>query len=105
MIRGCDDSSVDMDPRRDVSLAEGEVLVQPQGAVRARRLVRTIESFEFVRTDRAYSSKLETNARKALKGPHKAPACKAGSLGAYLRSPVFGEVPRLVRITRARGGN
>ena len=35
LIGGCDDSSVDMGPRRDVSLAEGVVLVQTLGAVRA----------------------------------------------------------------------
>ena len=35
LIGGCDDSSVDMGRRRDVSLAEGVVLVQTPGAVRA----------------------------------------------------------------------
>ena len=94
-----------MGPRRDVTLAEGVVLVQTLGAVRAGRLVRTIDSFEFVGTDKAYSNKLTRIVRKALKGLNKASACTAESLGAYLKSPVFGEAPRLVRISRARGSN
>ena len=105
LIEGCDDSSVDMGPRRDVTLAEGVVLVQTLGEVRAGRLVRTIGSFEFVGTDQAYSSKLNRIARKALKGLKYASECTAESLGAYLKSPVFGEAPRLVRISQARGSN
>ena len=35
MIGGCDDSSVDMGRRRDVSLADVVVLVETLGAVRA----------------------------------------------------------------------
>ena len=58
LIEGCDDSSVDMGRRRDVTLADVVVLVQTPGAVPAGRLVRTIDSFEFVGTDTANSSKL-----------------------------------------------
>ena len=47
-----------MGPWRDVFLAEGVVLVQTPGAVRAGGLVRTINFFKFVGTDKAYSSKL-----------------------------------------------
>ena len=94
-----------MGRRRDVSLADVVVLVQTLGAVRAGRLVRTIDPFEFVGTDKAYSSKLTRIALKALKGLKCAFACTAESLGAYLKSPFFGEAPRLVRISRARGSN
>ena len=51
MIGKCDDSSVDMGPRRDVSLAKGVVLIETPGEVRAGRLVRTIYFFEFVGND------------------------------------------------------
>ena len=61
--------------------------------------------FEFVGTDKAYSSKLNKIARKAIRGLNRASACTAESLGAYLKSPVFGEAPRLVRISRAKGSN
>ena len=105
MIGECDGSSVDMGPRRDVSLAEGLVLIETPGEVRAGRLVLTIGYFEFVGTHKAYSRKLSRIARKALKGLSKAPECTAVNLGAYLESPVFGEPPRLVRIFRARGSN
>ena len=45
LIGGCDYSSVDMGPRRDVSLAEVVVLVKTPGAVRAGGLVQTIDPF------------------------------------------------------------
>ena len=66
LIGGCGDSSVDMGQRRHVSLAEGLVLIGTLGAIRAGGLVRTIDSFEFIGTDKAYSSKLIRIARKAL---------------------------------------
>ena len=94
MIGGYDESSVDMGPRRDASLAEGAVLVETPGAVRAERLVRTIGSFELVGADKAFSSKLTRIVRKALKRLNCASECTAESLGAYLKSPVFGEAPR-----------
>ena len=72
-----------MGPRRDVFLAKGVVLVQTPGEVRAGRLVRTIDSFEFVGTDKAYSSKQIRVALKALKGLNCASACTAESPGAY----------------------
>ena len=81
MIGGCDGSSVDMGPRRDVSLAGGMVLIETLGVVRAGRLVRTIDSFEFVGTDRAHSSKPTKISRKALKGLNNASACTAEGLG------------------------
>ena len=81
LIGGCDDSSVGMGPRCDVSLAEGVVLVQTPGEVRAGRLVRTIDSFEFVGNDKAVSSRLSRIARKTLKGLYCASACTVGSLG------------------------
>ena len=56
-------------------------------AFRAGRLVRTINSLEFVKTDKAYSCKQTRIARKAHKGPNKAYVCTAESLGAYLKSP------------------
>ena len=65
--------------------------------------MRTIDSFDFFGTDKVYSTELSRVVRKALKGLNKAFACTAVSLGAYLKSPVFGEAPRLVRISRARG--
>ena len=86
MIGGCGNSSVDY---RDVFLAEGVVLVQTPGAVRAKRLVRAIGYFEFVGTDKDYSSKLSRIVRKAPKGLYCASACTAESLGAYLKSPVL----------------
>ena len=58
LIGGCDDSFVDIGPRRDVTLAEDVVLVEAPGVVRVGRQVRTIGSFEFVGTGKAYSSKL-----------------------------------------------
>ena len=67
--------------------------------------MRTIDSLEFVGTDKAYSKKLNGFVRKALKGLNYASACTAESLGAYLKSPVFGERPRLLRISQARGSN
>ena len=78
-----------MGRRRDVSLAKGVVLVQSLVAVRAGRLVRTIDSFEFVGTDKAYSSKQTRIDRKALKGLNRVSACMDESLGAYLKSPVL----------------
>ena len=54
LIGGCDDSSVVMGPRRDVSLAEGVGMVQTLGEGRAGRQVRAIGSFEFVGTDKAF---------------------------------------------------
>ena len=100
-----DDSSVYLGPRCDVSFAEGVVLVQTPGAVRARRLVRTIGSFEFLGTEQARSGKLTQTDFKALKGLYCASACTAERLGGYLKSPAFGEAPRLVRISQARGSN
>ena len=94
MIGGCDDPSVDMGPRRDGFLEEGAVLVETLGAVRAGRLVRTIGSFEFFGAYKAYFSKLNRIARKALKKLKCASAYTAESLKAYLKSPVFGEAPR-----------
>ena len=91
--------------RRDVSLAESVVLVETLGAVRAGRLVRIIGSFEFVGASKIHLSKLNRIIPKALNGLNKESACTAESLGAYLKSPVFGEAPRLVKISRARGSN
>ena len=68
MIGGYDESSVDMGPRRDASLAEGAVLVETLGAVRSGGLVQAIGSFEFVGTDKAYFSKLTRVASNSLKG-------------------------------------
>ena len=89
LIGGCDDS------RCDVSLAEGVFLVETPGAVRARGLVRTINSSEFVGADNAFFSKLTRVVSKALKGLKCTSACTAESLGVCLISPVFGEAPRL----------
>ena len=70
-----------MGPRRDLFLAEGVVLIETLGAVRARgRLVRSIGSFEFVRTDKAYFSELTRIVSKALKWLKYASACTAESL-------------------------
>ena len=94
-----------MGPRRDVPLAEGVALVETPEAVRAGRLVRTTGSFEIAGTDKAYSSKQTRIALKALKQRKCSSACTAEGLGAYIKSPVFGEAPQLVRISRARGSN
>ena len=75
-----------MGPRRGVSLAEGVLLVRTLGAVRAGRLVRTIGSFEFIGTDKAYSRKLTRIVRKALKGLKYASACTAEGLGPTSRA-------------------
>ena len=83
-----------MGPRRDISLAKGVVLVETLGAFRAGRQVRTIDSFEFVGTDNAYSRKQTRIFPKALKRLKCASACTAESIGAYLKSPCFGEAPR-----------
>ena len=64
--------------------------------------MRTIDFFEFVGTDKAWSSMLNRVARKALKGLkglNKAPAYTAESLVAYLESPDFGGAHRLVGIS------
>ena len=88
-----------MGPRRDVSLSEGLVLVETPGSVRAGKLMRTIDTFEFVEMEKACSNKLTRIARKALKGLKCASACTAEIPGAYLKSPVLGEEPRVVRIS------
>ena len=80
-------------------------MVGTPGADRAGRMVRTIDSFEFVGTDKAYVRKLTRIVSKALKGLKYASACTAESLRAYLKRPFFGEAPRLVKISRARGSN
>ena len=60
----CGGSSVDMGPRRDVSLAQGVVLDEAFGAVRVGRLVWSIDSFEFVGTEKvALTSQLESSER------------------------------------------
>ena len=67
LIGGCDGSSVDTSTAQ-FSLAEGLVLIETPGAVRAGKLVWTIGSFEIAGTEKAYSSKLNRVAVKALKG-------------------------------------
>ena len=83
---------------------EGLVLVQTLRAVRAGSLVRTIGPFDYVGTDKAYSSKLTRFVRKALKALLRFCVHSRAS-GAYLKSLVYGEAPRLVGISQTRGSN
>ena len=68
LIGECGGSFAGMGPRREVSLAEGAILVKTFGAIRAGRLVRAIGSFQFVGTCKAYFSELTRVVLKALKG-------------------------------------